>query len=184
MKFDSEIIKEHSKEILIVTLYLLLFGGAIFGFKHFDSAKAKLESKVASAEFEVNSIKYINRTEEELRQEIDVAKSDISVIDEILPINLNSDNVGNMIAEIIGGTGNLFSIRNVEIAQSKDGSNFVVTVKSFNANANDFSNFLDYVNTYKNKVSITALNLTKSGSTLSGSMTLEFYTQSVVEEEV
>jgi len=178
VKFDFNIIKERKKEIIIVSIYLVLFFAIILGINHFDAKKTDKQFEEDLAKIQYNTILNSNFSETELLADLKKVTMESENLKQKLPIDLEYRNVNQKLTEIIN-VNNIFSLSSCTLKEieTKEGySAYQVRVNEVNGTYAQFKNFIKYIGEYDSKVVITQLDIDVVDITnIQGTMTLVFY---------
>lgn len=187
-KFDfKELLKEHCKEIIVVLVYLVAFLGLIAGINSIKEQKSDKEFDMNLAKIKYDNVKNSNLSEEFLATEKESVEKELEEVKQKLPIGLKNADVNLMLAEIMQDTGNLFNLANCNISESKTKSGYSayeVRISSINGTYSQIKNLLNYIKDFRVKVTITQLDFNKELTNVQGSLTLVFYGEKQLEEEV
>lgn len=174
IKFD---LKERKKEIVIISIYLVVFMLCFLWISSIINLKNIEKDNVASAEKEYNYIKNSNFSETKLISELKKVTEELDKANNKLPYDLSSKSINVMLAEISQKNNNIFNLGrcNVSEVNRKGYTAYEVRITGIDGEYSQVKKLINYIEKYKVKIKITQLDLNKVGSNISGSMTLEFY---------
>lgn len=185
MKINFDLIfnflKEKYREILIIITYIVSFSLIIWQINSKADKRKDLEFDVNLANHQVETIRGIELTEEQLVAEVAAVVAEVENLKAKLPEELKFQDVNKRVAEISQDNGNIFLITNCKITEDSDDNLWKVDISNINGSYEQILNLFAYIADYPIKVSITSVNLNRIFDTVTGNLTLVFYEREQVE---
>lgn len=176
--------KERKKEIIVILIYLVIFGLLFFIIGSLKNKQEEIAFDVDLAKAQYDSIRNSHYNEEEMQKELNEITIKVEVMDGKLPTNLSPRNINQMLGEIAAETGNIYNqIGAIKELTTKDNIiSYEVKLSSISTTYSQLKTFIEYIENYKVKIAISQLDLNRTGDAINGSMTLVFYGEKPSEE--
>lgn len=167
-------LKEKKKEIIVVSIYVIIFAILLFIINNLNNKKTDIKSVEELTYIKYNQAKQADASEEELISKSELVTWEIEIAKAKLPNDLDETIVIDELTKMRKYIG--LSDYRISSAESNENFKYIkVDVNSISGTFEQLKNFLKYIEEADIKVSVSNLNVTVNNNYVTGNMDLNFY---------